>query len=301
MEILKILAAAVGSPEGAQALRAGAQVAAASGAHLLALRVTDNPWKLVGPEEETHPGRVLDPAEVLALAEDRLGWLLSRLVDPPLPPDRVSYHVGLGIPAVEIAKWAEVAGADLIVLGREPAARFLGPAIGRTISGTVRRARVPCLVTPGAGAFRRILAAVDASPDAADVLEAAFGLGQLFGGDVIALHVEKPVALADAALPRTETARHAEAAAKAVAAAWAREPAASPSASTGLRDPTTACDVIVRQGDPVGEILRTVREESIDVLVIGHHRGGPSTGADTGSISPRLLGRASCAVLTVPL
>src|SRR5256886_9068670 len=41
-----------------------------------------------------------------------------------------------------------------------------------TLEGTVRRARVPCLVVPPGGAgFGTILAAIDGGPDSADVSE----------------------------------------------------------------------------------------------------------------------------------
>src|SRR2546428_599885 len=59
--------------------------------------------------------------------------------------------------------------------------------------------------------------------------------------------------------------------------------------------------VIVREGDPVAEILNVVRDVGIELLVFGHHRGGPSNGQETGSVAARLLARAPCAVLTVPI
>ncbi len=210
--------------------------------------------------------------------------------------------MGIGVPAVEVARWSETEGADLIVLGREPRWRLNRAGLGGTIEGTVRRARVPCLIaTPGPNAYRRILAAVDAGPDSTAVLEASFALGRLFGSQVLALHVERPLALAEAALPRTETMRHATAVAGAAAAAWRQDPEDSLPQTVTSREPLAACDVIVRQGDPVAEILKAIREEGIELLVHGHHRGGTSNGHQTSSIALRLLQRATCAVLTVPV
>ncbi|HEU5260578.1 MAG TPA: universal stress protein [Gemmatimonadales bacterium] len=170
-----------------------------------------------------------------------------------------------GVPAVEIARSAEREDADLIVLPREP---------HDIVDGTVRRARVPCLIVPpGQTAFGRVLAAVDASPDSREITEAALAIGRLVGGAVTALHVEQPALVA--------AGRGSD------RPAWAA--------------PAVACRVMVRQGDPVAEILRTVREDGFDLLVHGHHRGGPRWGHETGSIAARLLRRAPCAVLTVPI
>jgi len=142
-----------------------------------------------------------------------------------------------GVPAVEVARAAERQDVGIIVLPREP--RDL-------VEGTVRRARVPCLiVSKGACPFRRILAALDGGPDSAGILDVASALGELLGGDVEAVHV--------------------------------------------------------RDGDPVAAIIDRVQAEGTDLLVHGHHRGGPRNGHETGSIAARLLGRAPCAVLTVPI
>src|SRR3989442_1476543 len=78
---------------------------------------------------------------------------------------------------------------------------------------------------------------------------------------------------------------------------------AVPGASGGPAPATlvSAEPVIVREGDPVAEILNVVRNVGIELLVFGHHRGGPSNGQETGSVAARLLARAPCAVLTVPI
>ncbi len=302
MELHTILTAVDPTAAELPALRASAQLAAAARARLLVLSVTDNPWKLLGPEEETYADRTPSRGELIALAAERLGQRLGPLLDSPLGPDEVAYHVGIGVPAVEVARWSETEGADLIVLGREPRGRLQRAEISGTIEGTIRRAGVPCLiVTSGPNTYRRILAAVDAGPDSTAVLEASFALGRLFGSQVLAQHVERPLALAEAALPRTETMRHATAVAGAAAAAWSHDPAESRADPAASREPLAACDVIVRQGDPVAEILKAIREEGIELLVHGHHRGGPSNGHETGSIASRLLQRAPCAVLTVPV
>jgi nucleotide-binding universal stress UspA family protein len=188
----------------------------------------------------------------------------ARLVEFEPPHDR--------IPAIEIIRAAERDQADLIVLARAPR---------DTVEGTVRRAHVPCLVVPPGGtALRKILAAVAAGPDSDEILAAATTVGRLVGGEVIALHVAAATPSAAAPLPA---------------------PAEHPVSTGSATAVATAHDVMVRHGDPVTEVLGYVRDAGIELLVYGQHRGGPRDGHATGSVAARLLQRAPCAVLTVPI
>ncbi len=297
MEVRKILVAVKPTSPQTQALRAAAQLAAAARAPLVVLAVTDSPWKLIGPEEEAYTGRMPSRGELIALAADRLSQRVAALLDIPLGADRVTHRVGIGLAAVEIARWSETEGADLIVLGRE------AHGLGGTIEGTVRRARVPCLIAaagqdPLCG---RILAAVAAGPDSVDVLEAAFAIGRSCGNKVLALHVERAVTISGVAPSRAESMRHSEALAGAVAAAWGHDTTVLASTPGEALEAAEACDLMVRQGDPVAEILRAVREERAELLVHGYHRGVHVNGHETSCIAARLLQRAPCAVLTVPI
>ncbi len=185
----------------------------------------------------------------------------------------VPIYTAVGIPAIEIAREAESRGADLIVLGRELPTQMDLRHRRDTVEGTVRRARVPCLLMPrGHQGFARVLAAVDGGPDSREVIAAALLVGRLFDAAVRAVLVEAAV-LAGVGAP------------------------------TGLHElsPALGDETIVCQGDPVSEILRVVREEDVDLLVFGHHRGGPVSTHATSGVAARLLQRAPCAVLTVPI
>jgi nucleotide-binding universal stress UspA family protein len=180
----------------------------------------------------------------------------------------------VAIPAIEIAREAESRGADLIVLGREPPATTDFRRDHGTVEGTVRRARVPCLLLPsGPVAFHRVLAAVDGGPDSHDVVAAALLVGGVFDAAVRTVRVEEPVLAAVGG------------------SAWPAD----------VYAPPATIDAIVRQGEPVSEVLRVVREEGADLLVLGHHRGGPVNAHATSGVAARLLQRAPCAVLTVPI
>jgi nucleotide-binding universal stress UspA family protein len=191
----------------------------------------------------------------------------------PKPHHAVTMVAVAGVPPIEIARHAESSGANLIVLGRDIPTGRLTRDCGATVEGVVRRARVPCLLAPpGARGFGNLLVAVDGGPDSGDVIAGASLVGRVFGASVRVVRVEEPVA-------------------------------ACVGAPTGRGDlpPSSPHDTIVYHGDPVAEILRAVREGEVDLLAIGHHRGGPVSPHATSGVASRLLQRATCAVLTVPI
>ena len=266
MQFRKILVGVKPASSDRSAVRTAARLAAAAQAHLVVLSVTDS------------LGRLSQPEAAARQVESELDGLLDA--------GQVSYHVAVGLPAVEIARWSDSQCADLIVLGREP-----GPCPPQVdgdcvVAGTVRRARVPCLVVPSSEhAFRRILAAIDGGPDSPDILRAAAAIAGLVQSGLVALQVERPPQ-AGGKPP------------------WTGEPRSlfgDDRGAVAVLPAPACCEVVVRHGDPVAQILRAVREEGVDLLVHGHHRGGPRNGHETESIAARLLERAPCTVLTVPI
>jgi len=55
----------------------------------------------------------------------------------------------------------------------------------------------------------------------------------------------------------------------------------------------------VESGHPVTVILDQIKEEAIDLVVMGSHGYGAITGSVLGSVSQRVLQRASCPVLII--
>ncbi|HBW38850.1 universal stress protein [Desulfosporosinus sp. BICA1-9] len=55
----------------------------------------------------------------------------------------------------------------------------------------------------------------------------------------------------------------------------------------------------VEAGHPVTVILDQIKQESIDLVVMGSHGYGAITGSVLGSVSQRVLQRASCPVLII--
>ncbi len=266
-------------------MRTAARIADEARGSVAVVTVAQDPWEWIEPGE-VEKYRFNRPDPVGCVLTPRVRERLEATIRAAVGTQATSHLVRLGVPAVEIPRAAEIVEADLLVLGREP-------EIGSTIEGTVRRAQVPCLVVPsGLERFQRVLAAVDLGLSSSEVLDAALALAETEGSDVLALHVEATPGATAAGRPRHETRRRVAAVSSALHTAWGRGPAA---ASAGV----AACELIVREGDPVTEILKAAGNERIGLLVVGCHRG--EGGYQSRAIGSRLLRRAACAVLTVPI
>jgi nucleotide-binding universal stress UspA family protein len=266
-----------------KAVLTAAEVAAVCGAELTVLTVLRDPWELVRPDEvegfrRTNQG---SPASLAAArAVERLQELTRVAV---LPAPHVSYQAAFGWPSIEIPRCAEAVGADLIVLGKgEEVARG---AAENVTTATLRRSRVPLLVAPAQHrVYRTVLACVDDSPHAVDVLEVAQATADYFGAHVVALHVEPSDAGVLAPGERRPWLRHVE--------------ASSRQGGTAL----APCETAVRQGDVASEILAEATALDVELIVFGYRRGMNygEPGAVT-TVAARLLRRASCALLAVPV
>lgn len=267
MRIHKIVVGVNETQAAVHALRQAAVIAGAAGAELIALTVVEDPWRRVTPAQvEGFRGfRGRTPAD---MAEQNARKALGQVVAEAIGAGSARLAVQFGLAGVELARWSELAGADLLVLGREPAR---GPA-GRTTAGTLARSRVPCLLVPfGQRTWRHVMAAVGSGPGAPAVDEAATEFAALWDTVPLCVHAESSF------VPS--------------------EPFAAPTRAQGGATTLTASRVVY--GDTVSEVLKLARAEQTDVLVIGCHRG--ETAAEQGRVAPRLIERARCAVLTVPV
>ena len=256
------------TPAAVHALREGAVIATAAGAELIALSVVEDPWRKVEPME-VEGFRRLHGDTPADLAERHVRDAMIQLVASTIGPGRARVAVQFGLPSIELARWCELNGADLLVLGRQPIGDLARRPAGRTVAGTLARSRVPCLLVPfGQRSWRRVLAAVGAGPAAVAVEETATAFAALWNAVPQAVHAE---------------------------------PGGGTPATSRLESGGTAVVAVatVVRGDPVGEVLRVAREQHTDTLVIGYHRG--ETAAEAGRTAPQLLERAPCAVLTVPV
>lgn len=283
VQVRRVLSAVSLYTPSPKAVLTAAEVAAVFHAELTVLTVLRDPWELVTPDEVEGFRRMQDgsPANLAAArAIERLRELSRSAV---LSAPSVSYRAAFGWPSIEIARCAEEIGADLIVLGKgEEVARG---ATENVTTSTMRRSRVPVLVAPAEHrAYRHVLACVDDSPHATDVLEVAQAIAESFGAHFVALHVEPAEAGVLASGERRPWLRYVE------------------HNGHGGGASVAPCETIVRQGDVTSEILAECRAEDADLIVFGYRRGMNygDAGAVT-TVSARLLRRADCALLAVPV
>jgi len=208
----------------------------------------------------------------------------------------------VGLPGVEIARFAEEHRADLIVIGRSrrsPTERLL---VGDIADAVARRSSVPCLFVPQElPGITRILAAVDGTERGFGVLVAAVDFAQAVEGRLRVLTVEpqrpddEPPGLPH--LPDGRSARLSQAVDRLRVdqpLPWANwEP--QPGSERGARA------LVVRQGSPADEILAEVAAANPDVLAFGFRRGGPPGMLEGKSVGRRLAHACPCATLTIPL
>jgi nucleotide-binding universal stress UspA family protein len=281
MHIRRVLAAVDLSASTPKAVLAAAELAAVAKAELIVLTILRDPWELVGPEEVEgyRRARTGSPA---ALAATRASERLQQVAGPAaLSAPSVSYRTAFGLPGVEIPRQAEEVGADVLVLGRPIGERPQNAAPSVT-AAILRRSRIPVLIAASTHrVYRRALAGVDDSPNAPAVLNAAITIGDCFGARIAALHV-KPIT----ALPVLPSDRP----------RWLRRLEQAEGDGGGV---VTACETLVRQGDPATEILAEAQDG--DLLVIGYRRGMILDEPAAPGIATRVLRRATCAVLAVPV
>jgi hypothetical protein len=79
----------------------------------------------------------------------------------------------MGVAGIEIARFADEASADLLVLGRKQRSTAARLLVGDTADAVARRSRVPCLFVPAVlGVPTTVLVALDGSARGLAVLSA---------------------------------------------------------------------------------------------------------------------------------
>jgi nucleotide-binding universal stress UspA family protein len=270
MRINHVVVATDESPAGWRAVEAALAVARSAAAKTTVLRVVP-----VGEEPVTP---AVDPA--------RAGGV------------RVDTALVFGAPGIEICRFAEAHGGDLLVVGRKPRSQVSRLLLGDTADAVARRSRIPCLfVPPSVRRLGRVLAAVDGTTRGMAVLRTASDFVRSTGGSLRLVTVEADLG-EPAHLASTLRTSRSE---RLVSFARDRLPAVG-AAEEGWRAAGTPFEQVeVRRGDPVEQILAAICEGDTDLLVIGYHRGGPPGLPEVGNAARRLAHVAPCAVLTVPL
>jgi len=277
-----VLAAADDSAEGRGAILAAARLAHRCHGRVTALTVAE----IV--QGDGVGRRVLDGLG--AMVELALAGMANR--------PRVDLAVAIGLPGVEIPRFAETNDADLVVIGRKRRTEMQRLLLGDTADSVARRSRIPCLfVVAGEQGLDRILVGLDGTERGLSVLVAAVDFTRDLGAKLRVVTVEP--AYQEEKGPELPTGRSA----RLVQAVDAlRNSSDLGRGGWGWGQPSgDESAIAIHRGPIVEEIVREIRHSHADVLVVGTHRGGPAGVVEAGSIARRLAHEAPCAVLTIPL
>jgi nucleotide-binding universal stress UspA family protein len=278
MQLRCIVAATDGSSAGRRAVAQAATLAARNQARLQVLTV-------VSASDISLVHRVDAPATIAGQNRDAA-------------PSNVAVIVG--VPAVEIVRFAEAEGADLVVLGRSRRISIARRLIGDTGAAVARRSAIPCLfVPPVDGQISRILAALDGTERGYLVMRVAGGFARAAGARLRGVIVEPlesgQLAGLAAAVPGTRSLRLGQT----IDRIGIEEPDLFNPWQRG-QEPDQPL-LSVRRGEVVHEVMTELQACGADLLAVGHHRGGPAGILEGQSVGRRLLLQAPTAILTVPL
>ena len=287
MLLRHILAATDESDAGRQAVRTAIDLASRASARVTILRVmaVEATRRLVSVGHGTAP---------TSGGEDEvaLRYLRRWLEADVLSADEVQaaeLAIACGVPGIEICRFAELAQADLLVVGRKRHSQMVRLLLGDTADAVARRSRSPCLfVPPGSGEPRKVLVALDGSDRGINVLNQACDFARYAGVTIGAVTVERRPAGEPLQIVSTLPVARSSLLQVRVREVLARE---------GFPNAPLA----IRQGDILERVMAEAQDTGADVLAIGYHRGGPPGGIEGGSTARRLAHAVPCAVLTIPL
>lgn len=290
MQLRNIVAATDESDAGRQAVRTAIRLGSTCMARVTIMRVVavEAAPRFAGVAEGTGMAAGRMGADDYPEVERLRRWLEADVLSAG-DIERVELGVAYGIPGIEICRFSEDRGADLVVLGRKRHSQIVRLLLGDTADAVARRSRAPCLfVPPGSAELRKILVALDGSDRGINVLNQACDFARYSGAAVVAMTVERrPADEPEQSISALPLARSSSLQVR-VREVLARE---------GFPDAPLA----IRQGDIPEQIVAQAQEARADVLAIGYHRGGPPGVLEAGSRARRVAHTAPCAVLTIPL
>jgi nucleotide-binding universal stress UspA family protein len=221
----------------------------------------------------------------------------------------VNTELVLGYPAEKIIEFAEQTKPDLIVLGAKGLRATLGILLGGVAQQVVEYANWPVLVvrapfTP----IRKALLAVDGSSCSQHALDyfASFPLPEECSLEVLHVlppppHPESIVATWPPVpeLIQPDYAISAEEIANIMAGEELKGKELLARSASTLQPQGRPVITALKRGDAATEIIQSVRERQIDLIVVGSRGLSPVRGWLLGSVSRKLIHYSGCSVLVV--
>lgn len=211
-----------------------------------------------------------------------------------LPPAEVTTSVRTGAPFVEIIRHARQEAADLTIVGAHGAQFLKDLFFGTTAEKVMRKGERPVLIVKRAAqeAYRRILVAVDFSPDSRAALELALRLAPQAECHVVYVYQGFEGQLRRGGLAETEIARHRK--------QWTRH--ARQELETFLRDidcQGRSVKHIVKEGQAAYVITKTAHRLRADLVAVGTTGRTGLPYLLIGSVAEHVLRAVKCDVLVV--
>ncbi|HSP07487.1 MAG TPA: universal stress protein [Acidobacteriota bacterium] len=282
----KILCPVDFSEYSALALRYASALARESQAQLLVYHLIPDLTQAISYLEGNYLGTV---NEALAASA---GTRTEEFVKNIVPEDQpVSRRIGSGNPSEGILRTAREESADLIVMGTHGHTGYERFFIGSVTNRILHKSTIPVLTICKPShhfiqddkdrpvKIERILCALDFDSNNKRIAELALSIAREYHSKIRFLHV----------VPTKE------------AEDWE---AVERNANRSFRElveteKEESCEIqfVVLPGEPGNAILRTIEEENIDLLVMGHHTRKPIEELFLGSVAKRMVTDASCPVL----
>jgi nucleotide-binding universal stress UspA family protein len=279
------------------ALRHGVVLAQWYGAELSVVHVYDPPAPLL-PVKGLPGNLPLAPT----IEVEEIVQALRRFCEPVLASTAPNANMVVreGNPAREIARQAEEASADLLILGTHGRSGFERLFLGSVTEKVLRSTRVPVLTIPppvrqpGPAVFKTILCAVDFSDASIRALEYGLSLAKEADARIILLHAIEDV-LGDISAEHLDQATLAEYHRRLAQDATRRLSAAVPDDARVWARP----DERIVKGRAYRVILDLVAAEGVDLVVMGVHGRSALDRLVFGSTTHRIIREAGCPVLTL--
>ncbi len=211
--------------------------------------------------------------------------------DVVLPNQRVLKTIERGDPCDAILKNARETGADLIVMGTHGHTGYEQYFVGSVTNKVLHKSALPVLVVCRQShhfirengsrgvEIKKILCPLDFECNSREIAKLALAIARTYQSQITFLNV----------VPKADS-EH-----------WEAQQETAVMKLKGFVDPVKEdwCSVRfhVRPGRPDEEILKTIEENQMDLVVLGHHSRTPAEELFLGSVARRVVTDSSCPVL----
>lgn len=279
--------------ESDRVVRAGLSVARAVGGRVYLVHAARIEPLLFGNEVGLSPDF---SQEQLAWREKELRNQIQRL--GIAESELAGIAVQMGAPYRVLLEVAQTASAGLIVVGATGSGPLAAELLGSTADRVMRTAMCPVLIVRGELRMppRRVLAPVDLSTLSADAFRCGLHLvAQLAKGTKIDVHAVYAMSFMDAlALQRQKPGE--------IPSKGVERCAGEELGRFVLENrPGAVCDIetAVLPGEARQEILRSLHEHPVDLVVLGTHGRGGLDRLAMGSVASTVARKAPCSVLLI--